>query len=104
MTQRIKDLVAAYGRLAIIVHFSVLAATILAFTIAIEVGLADRVPWMAERLATTEPGGSFGAHGVALGSAYVLSKLMMFPRLAVTVAITTVLGRMLGRGPARAEA
>lgn len=91
MNARAQELLArikAYGRLGFAVYVCIALATVAVLAVLLEFGVAQRVPWIAERA----PAGS------TVVVAYGLYKALMIPRAALTLALTPLIARLLNRG------
>ena len=77
-----------YGRLGIYVYIVIWLTTIAAFAVLIEMGLTQRIPWLAEHAA----GG-----GATLVVAWALAKVLQIPRIALTLAVTPVIAKWIGK-------
>ncbi|MFZ5475588.1 MAG: FAM210A/B-like domain-containing protein [Myxococcota bacterium] len=76
-----------YGKLGFVVYFSIFFLTIGLFAAMLKLGFAERIPWLA----------SHAGDGATLVAAYALTKLVQVPRIALTLAITPVIARRMGK-------
>jgi hypothetical protein len=88
-----QDRLASLGMLGLVVHYICLATFVGLVALGLDMGLAERVPWVAERVGTA---------GIWIG-AYGLAKVLTIPRIALTVAITPFVARRIGYGQAPAS-
>ena len=103
---RMKALFEAYGRLAVVLHFTVWFACIGLCTALVHLGLGATLPGVLESAAV--PGAAWmadhlGAFGLALTGGYAITQLLKLPRIALTLALTPVLARRLGQAPAAVD-
>jgi hypothetical protein len=82
LSERLKGLFAEYGRLAIIIYFSIFAAVLAGFAIAIRFGVAVE--------------GTAGTAGT-LGAAWVATKLTQPLRIGATLLLTPLVANVLVR-------
>jgi hypothetical protein len=82
MKEKLQELMAEYGRIAIVVYLSIFAATMAGFSIAIRQGFEVE---------------SASSTAGALGAAWVATKLTQPIRIAVTLALTPLIGTAIKR-------
>lgn len=82
MAERLKRLVAQYGKLALMIYFAIFLLVLAGFAIAIQLGV--------------EVQSAAGAAGT-LGAAWVATKLTQPLRIAATLALTPVVGAIIAR-------
>lgn len=75
-----------YGKLGLVVWFSIFATSIAIFTLLVKVGVDW--PWLTQHTGDLGP----------LAAGYVITKLLTIPRAALTLSVTPVIARRLGRG------
>ena len=91
-----KNLLAKYGRLAVVVYLSIFALVFLFFFVSLQVGL-DLESWsfFKDRLSSSGEGGNVGKASVLL-LAYIATKLTQPIRIGVTVALLPLVARIFG--------
>lgn len=104
--EQVKALFERYGRLAVVLHFSIWFVSIALLSTLTHFGLTTRfggldaavVPgaaWLEARLGTV---------GLALAGGYAANQLLKVPRIALTLALTPMIARRLGVPPAAGRA
>ena len=88
MKNKIQELMALYGKLAIIIYLSIFFLVFLSFYLAIEAGV-DLESWSLFK-------GRLGQAGQVV-IAYAATKITQPIRIAVTVALTPLVARFLGK-------
>lgn len=78
-----------FGNVGIAVHLAVFFLTLVTMALLLDLGLATQIPWFRDH-----PEATSGATFVA---AYAMTKLMMAPRILLTLAITPLILRWTGR-------
>ncbi len=88
MKKKIQDLIALYGKLALIIYFTIFVLVFFGFYFALQAGV-DLESWsmFEDRL---------GQAGTAV-VAYVATKITQPIRIAATVALTPMIARFLGK-------
>ena len=74
-----------YGKLGLVVWFSIFACSIGLFTLLIKVGVDW--PWLTQHTGELGP----------LAAGDVITKLLTIPRAALTLSVTPIIARRLGR-------
>ena len=82
MKDKLQKLMAEYGRIAIVVYMSIFAATMVGFSIAISQGFEVE---------------SASSTAGTLGAAWIATKLTQPIRIAVTLALTPLIGTAIQR-------
>lgn len=78
-----------YGKLGIIVYLSIFTLSLLGSAALLKMGLADKIPWIADNP-------KIGTSATFVG-AYLLTKAIQIPRLLLTLAITPAIARWTGQ-------
>lgn len=86
---RWKEMLAQYGKIALVVWFTIFGLVMLGNVVALKSGFADV--------------GALGGAGL-IGGAYVLTQATKPIRIAVTLAVTPLVARLLRREPTAAAA
>lgn len=81
-----------YGRLGLIVHFSIFGLTLIAMGALLKLGLAAELPYLKDH-----PEAQSGATIIA---AYALTQLLKLPRLLLTLSLTPLIAKYTGKSPA----
>ena len=91
---KLKNLMELYGRLGIGVYVVLCLVSFGAAFLLLRAGLEQMLPtWLLTYLP---------ADGTTFIGAYALYKAMQVPRIAFAIAVTPIIARWLGRGPAAA--
>jgi len=81
-----------YGNVGIAVHLSVFASTLELMVVLLNLGVAQELPWLRDHPEATS--------GATMVAAYALTKLAMGPRWVLTLTLTPLVLRWMGRTPA----
>jgi hypothetical protein len=92
MRARLKQLMDMYGRLAVGVYIAIYALTLAGFFLLLRAGLQHHLP---DWLTTVLP-----AEGTTFVGAWAMAKVLQIPRIALALAVTPLVARLLGRVPA----